>query len=154
MPNPHPYIVHFPIALFITAVICEIVLRFMSEDVDSGRHSLRSLISGTALVISAAAAFTAIIAVITGLLAGSIVPDTGKVHEVLDSHETLGFAVLAASVAYALVKVWAFMKKSDKFSMFLIAVGLLGILLIVLTANEGGELVYEYGVGVAKGAGP
>lgn len=100
------------------------------------------------------AALAAIAAVITGLLAAGIVPATGKVHEVLDSHETLGYVVMASAVVFAGAKLWSHVKRSDKLSLLLITVGLLGILVVILAANEGGELVYKYGVGMKRVIAP
>jgi uncharacterized membrane protein len=154
MANPHPYIVHFPIALFICAIVCEIATRLLPESDDSSKQSLRVLLSNTSLVTSIGAALAAIAAVITGLLAARIVPDTGKVHEVLNSHETLGYVVTASAIVFAATKLWSHIKKSDKLSLLLITVGLLGILVIALTANEGGELVYKYGVGMSEAVAP
>lgn len=150
MPNPHPYIIHFPIVLLICAALCEIAARIIpdrSTD-QSGGVKLRSLFSHAALVTGLAAPFGAIAAVITGLLAEEIVPEVGEVHEVLESHETLGFVVLGIAVLFAAVKLWSFLKRTDRYGYILIALGIAGILAVILAAHEGGELVYEHGVGV------
>ena len=138
MPNPHPFVVHFPIALFIGAVICELLAYFFKS----------KLLSEAGLVASITSVAAALTAVITGLLAASIVPEKGLVREVLESHETLGYLVLAASTCFAALKLYSYVKNSDRYLVSQIALGLIGAIITILAAHEGGELVYQHGVGV------
>jgi uncharacterized membrane protein len=140
MVDLHSYVVHFPIALFICAVACEMVALINKS----------RLFSNTSLVTSVGAALFAIAAVITGLIAALKVPDIGEVHQVAESHETFGFGVLAATLLFAGIKLWSNFSGKQKGAEALVAIGLIGILLVILTAHEGGQLVREYGVGVEK----
>lgn len=138
MPNPHPLIVHFPIALFIIAVICELLAYFLK----SRPLGIAALINGCF------AAITAFAAVITGLLAKPLVKH-GPAVFVLESHETMGYLVLATALAFAATKLYSHFKQTDKYLTAAIAVGLLGVVFTVIAAHEGGELVYQHGVGVS-----
>lgn len=142
MGDPHPYLVHFPIALFICAVVCELVAMLKESRV----------FSHTALLTSLGAAGFCVLAVISGLVAKSGAPAAGEVHQVIESHETFGYGVLACTLAFAALKSWAFATGKTKFNETLIGIGLIGLLLVVLTAHEGGELVYRHGVGVSQSA--
>ena len=138
MPNLHPLIVHFPIALFLTAVICELAGYFLNSKV----------LTTVALVNSTLAAVAGIAAVITGLLASQIVPATGDVRTVMESHRTMGYLVLASASAFASLKFYAHYKQTDRYLITQIGIGLLGIVITLLAAHEGGQLVYRHRVGV------
>lgn len=137
MGDPHPYLVHFPIALFICAVVCEFVAMIKQS----------RIFSHTALLTSIGAAGFAVLAVISGLIAKAGAPGGDEIAQMIDSHETFGYGVLACALVFAVLKTWSFLAGKQKFNEALIGVGLLGLLLIVLTAHEGGQLVYEHGVG-------
>ncbi|MFH2056273.1 MAG: DUF2231 domain-containing protein [bacterium] len=140
MADPHPYLVHFPIALFVCAVVCELVALL--------KHS--RLFSQTALLTSIGAAGFCVLAVISGLIAKTATPLAGEIHQVVESHETFGYGVLACTLVFAALKSWSYVTGRRKFAETLIGVGLIGLLLLVLTSHEGGELVYEHGVGVKQ----
>ena len=140
MPNPHPFIVHFPIALFFTAVVCELLAYFFrSKPLDTA-----------ALVAGIGAAAAAMGAVVTGLLAEPLVPKVGPARDVFESHETLGYIVLATTIAFAGLKMVARVQKTDKYLMAQITIGIIGVIITLMAAHEGGELVYQHGVGVNK----
>jgi uncharacterized membrane protein len=138
VPNLHPLIVHFPIALFVTAVICEVLAYFRKSP----------LLSNTALLTACVAAMGAIIAVTTGLLAEGIVPAFGEARVALESHETLGYLVLATSLTFAALKVASYLLKTDRLLTTQLSVGFAGVVIAFMAAYEGGELVYKHGVGV------
>lgn len=139
MPNLHPLVVHFPIALFVTAVICELLAYFRKSP----------LLSNTALLTACVAAIGAIFAVLTGLAARSIVPVSGEAHLTLKSHETLGYLVLAASLVFAALKAASYLLKTDRLLTTQLSVGFAGVVIAFMAAYEGGELVYKHGVGVS-----
>ncbi len=139
MPNPHPIIVHFPIALLIAAVVCEIAAYFLRSKL---LHSA-SLVNGCAAAAGSAAA------VITGLFAKPLVAG-GPAVFVLESHETMGYLVMFSALAFAALKVYAWLSQSERFATATIGVGLIGLVFTIIAAHEGGELVYKHGIGVSK----
>lgn len=139
MPNPHPILVHFPIALFIIAVACELLSYFFKS----------KLLGFVALANGVAAALAAFAAVITGLFAKSLVV-SGPAVFVAESHETMGYLVLVTALTFAGIKLYSHLRQSEKLLTTAIAVGLLGIVFTIVAAHEGGELVYKYGIGVDK----
>jgi uncharacterized membrane protein len=138
LPNLHPLVVHFPIALFVTAVICELLAYFRKS----------RLLGNTALLTTCVATSGAIFAVITGLLAKSIVPASGEAQMALESHETLGYLVLASSLAFTALKGASYLLKTDRLLTAQLLVGFAGVVITFMAANEGGELVYRHGVGM------
>jgi uncharacterized membrane protein len=139
VPNPHPLLVHFPIALFIIAVLCELLSYFLKSQ----------WLGFVALANGIAAALAAFAAVVTGLFAKSLVV-SGPAVFVAESHETMGYLVLITAVAFAAIKTYAYLKQTDRLLTTAIAVGLLGVVFTIVAAHEGGELVYRYGIGVDK----
>ena len=89
MPNPHPLIVHFPIALFILAVACELGAYFYKS----------KTMSIGALVASVGAVLGAFAAVVTGLLAKGVVPPGSQAQIVAGSHQTMGYIMLGCAIA-------------------------------------------------------
>ncbi len=138
MPNLHPLIVHFPIALLTVAVLCELLACF--------RKSPR--LNDAALIIAIAAAVGALLAVVTGLLASNTVPAISETRLAFESHATLGYLVLASALAFAALKLAGRLLNTDRFLMAQIIVGVAGVILTFMAAREGGELVYRHGVGV------
>lgn len=138
MPNPHPLTVHFPIALFTLAVACELIAYF----------SRSRVMSIGALVASVGAVIGAFVAVVTGLFAKPIVPRGTQAEIVAGSHETMGYIMLACTIAFAAMKLWYYFRDDKRVLTPLIAVGLVGIVVTIITAHEGGELVFTHGVGV------
>lgn len=139
MPNPHPIVVHFVIGLFVVAVVLEIAAYFMKS----------ALLRQVALVNGTLAALCGFVAVVSGLFAKPLVGSGPEVF-VVESHETMGYLVLATALVFAGLKVYSHLKKSERFLTATIGVGLLGLVFTVIAAHEGGELVYRYGVGVQK----
>ena len=138
MLNWHPVFVHFPIGLWVGALIFEAIAVLRSSE-DWHRTAARLLYLGT---------LCAFAAVGTGLLAEEAVPEASPAHEVMELHEKLMFAT--TSVAVALCGL-AFFKRKD-FSAGMRKIFLAGLLvlaaLMTLGADRGAQMVYQYGVSV------
>jgi len=136
--NVHPILVHFPIAFLVAFFVLEIIA------VSTKNAWLRQLASGMLYL----GAVGAVLAVIAGLVAASIVPHGEKVHEIMEWHESLGITVAILSVSLA---AWRFFAKAVFCAMAqALHFSIAAIILICITfgADLGGEMVYEYGVGV------
>jgi uncharacterized membrane protein len=138
MLNYHPLFVHFPIALWLAALLYEILSMWRARD-DWHRIAIRFLYLGT---IGAAAA------VASGWVAQSSVPESGAAHDVLEFHMT--FMLIATSIALLLCII-CFAKRGN-FTAGLRRIFLVGlIVLAALTAtgaDRGAQLVYQYATSV------
>jgi uncharacterized membrane protein len=138
MLNYHPLFVHFPIALWLAALLYEVLSMWRARD-DWHRTAIRLLFLGT---LGAAAA------IISGLVAQSSVPEAGAVHDVLEFHET--FMIIASSLSLALC-ILAFARRGN-FTTGLRRIFLAGLvalaLLTAVGADRGAQLVYQYATSV------
>ena len=139
----HPLLVHFPIALLVTAAVADtasLVFRCHSR--------LRQLSNGLYI----AGAVMLIAAYFTGRSAAMIVRVPGMAHAVIDAHWTsaLWTTVYVCTVAagrlasIVLEETW-----HPYLTRALVFASILGLALVLQTAEYGGRLVYEFGVGVA-----
>jgi len=132
----HPIVVHFPIALFIAALGFEIFSLISRQE---KWHE-------TAWQLFFVAVLSAALAVLTGLWE---VERLHLNHPVLNNHRTFALTTFTASVLGLVVNYELLKKKSPqarKIFQFFLCLIVLGI---VITSFFGGEMVYEYGVGVA-----
>jgi uncharacterized membrane protein len=137
--NVHPLIVHFPIAFLSAFLLLEIlglVLR---------RPALRTVASGLLYL----GAVGAVAAAAAGLVAEDIVPHGGAVHEIMEWHERLGLTVAALSVILAVWRAVSGGRFASSMALGLhLTMAVILNLCLVLGADLGGLMVYQYGVGV------
>jgi len=138
MDNIHPLLVHYPIA-FLTAFFALDLLGTLAKK-DSWRR-----VAGWLLHMGTVGAALAVAA---GLIAEGSVAHGGNSHEIMETHEKIGIAVLILSLA---LSVWRGggerFPKGAANTLHLIFAGLL-FGLICLGADLGGMMVYKYGVAV------
>lgn len=136
-PYLHPMVVHFPIALFITALGLDVLSLIIRKE---GLHQ-------AALHIYIIAVLITPVAVRTGIWEAEKI---NLNHPILDQHKF--FALRTMWVALASLPVLYLVKKKCSkcfrvvFIIFLISISGL----IALTAKKGGQMVYEYGIGVEE----
>lgn len=140
MPNWHPFIVHFPIALLPTFFVLDItgVIRKNNE--------LRQVASYFLYL----GAISSVIAIIAGFKAAETVIHDNIAHSVMEVHELYGLIVTALALVLAL---WRYHNKAPQRLMANVLHQILSVLLCVfltLGADLGGLMVYKYGVGVAS----
>ncbi len=131
----HPKLVHFPIALFITALVLDIL----------GRALRRENLHDAAVVIYITATLFTPIVVCSGLWEQQRLH---LYHPVLTQHKLFAFMTLGVSWV-SLPMLWFMKKKSVKvfrtgFTFFLLCMALL----VTATGYWGGKMVFEYGAGV------
>ena len=138
MLNVHPLFVHFPIALWIGAMLVEAVAVLRSSG-DWHRTAARLLYLGTLFGLLAAA---------TGLLAQNSVPEEGPAHDVMELHEKLMLATTSAAVGLCM---FAYFQR-DHFAQGqrkLLLAGLLALaILLTIGADRGALLVFKYATSV------
>ena len=135
--NYHPIFVHFPIALWLTALLFEFLAVLRSSD-EMHRTAARLLYLGT---------LAGVITVLTGLYAQDSVPN-GPAQGVVELHEDVMLITFSLSVGLCL---FAFFARKNFTALFrkLMLLGLV-ILAALLTygTDRGAQLVYQYGSGV------
>ena len=133
----HPKLVHFPIALmFCAAGMQALGLVFRKETWRAA-----------AWTMSAMAAVAMPIVALSGLWEADRLH---LHHPVLEEHKQWAFAALWSSLASAAV-LWFLRSRNNKVFQLLFLAAALGIsFLLFSAAREGGEMVYEYGVGVSR----
>lgn len=138
LPNIHPLIVHFPIALFSVFLLAEFINFFINSE------GLRSAASYTLYLGTLAAAAT----VLAGWRAESTITHTDAVHSIMESHEAFGITVLVIGI---ILSVWR-LKRGRKFSpierLVHLILAFVAVVVLSLGADLGGLMVYRYGVGV------
>lgn len=144
MESVHPLVVHFPIALLVTAVA-----------LDGAAFLLRRpALHRVALWNLALGALAAGAAVWTGLQAAEIAKHSFEIHHVMELHERLG--IVTASLA-GLITLWRLARRDalrlwERAATTALLLALAGTL--ACGAHLGGRLVYEFGVGGRFGMMP
>jgi len=138
MANPHPLLVHLPIALFLSFFVAELAA------VVTRSASLRHAASWMLYFGTVGAALT----VATGLWAAETVEHSEEVHVLMERHETYGLAVLSLGV---LLSLWRIVQRATfaAFGQWIhLTVALVLVGTMTLGADLGGMMVYGHAVGV------
>lgn len=135
--NFHPMFVHFPIVLWLAALLFELLAVWRASD-ELQRVASRMLYLGT---------LAAVITALTGLVAQNSVPP-GDPQRTVGIHETL--MLLCTSLAGALCILALFARQGSAVSLRKILLAGLFVLAVLLTigADRGAQLVYQYGSAV------
>ena len=135
-------VVHFPIALILTALALDVIgMLFKSER-----------IRAAVLPVLVLAALGALAAIGAGFLAESqLKVTTDEINGLLETHCDLAFSTLAAAVLALIFRALAEYRKSiegilGQISFILL---LIATLLVGVTGYFGGELVFSHGAGTA-----
>ena len=135
--NYHPIFVHFPIVLWLGALLFESLAAWRSSD-ELHRTATYLLYLGT---------LAGIITVITGLYAQGSVP-AGPASEAMEFHEAVMLSSFSLSVGLCMFAFFArknFTARLQK--LFLVGLAVLAVL-VTLGADRGAQMVYQYGVSV------
>ena len=146
-PNVHPMMVHFPIALLITAVAADLV------DVVFRRPNW---LAPMATFLYVAGAVSAGVAYWTGFRAAAAVFVPGMAHPMIDDHRMWALATVAAAGILALSRVTIYLTGHNRIKGVRLGLAVAGLAVLVLvqqTAERGARLVYEQGVGVVPAPG-
>jgi uncharacterized membrane protein len=135
--NVHPLFVHFPIALWVGALVFEIVAVARGSE-DWHRTATRALYLGT---------IAAVFAAFTGWRAQISVPPYGPARGVMSVHETL--MLFATTIAGWLCLIALLKPRISGTGQKLFLAGLvLLVILVALGADRGAEMVYRYATSV------
>ena len=137
MESLHPLVIHFPIALLLSALLVDLLALAFKRP---GWHRI-ALWNLTLGALGAGAA------VLSGRQAAAIAKHSFEIWEVMERHEHLGYATLSLSALLAVYRWW----KQDQLTGRARLVTIIGMLILATTisvgAYLGGRMVYEFGVG-------
>ena len=142
-PNAHALIVHFPIGLLVTAAVVDLIAML--------RSAPRTPVT-VSTGLYAAGAIALVAAYLTGRAAAAEVYTPGLAHAIVSQHWDRAFYCVWYFGLLTAGRV-ALRRRSRNpgrvITVALGAAGLAGLVLLTNTADLGGRLVYEHGVGVA-----
>jgi len=142
-PNIHPMIIHFPIVLWIIAVLADLVWLFLQK------NWLRNM----AVALYVLGALGALGAYLSGTQAIDLVSVPMQGELTASNHSDWGSYTFYFFTAYAAIRLFFFWKQWDKkkwLAIVLVITGMVGIGIVAQTADLGAKLVYKYGVGTQK----
>ncbi|MBO6495522.1 MULTISPECIES: DUF2231 domain-containing protein [Roseivirga] len=142
-PNLHPMIIHFPIALWMLAVLFDFSLVFRTKE----------WLRRAAIWMYVIGAISALAAFLSGSQAIDLVSVPMQGEVTASKHSDWAHYTLYYLGGYALLRLFIFWQRLDKKKWVLILLfilGATGMVLVAKTADLGGKLVYKYGVGTAK----
>jgi len=134
----HPKLVHFTIALFSMSVFFEIAGLLTKKTIWQKAAWLNLVFAGAAVIAT----------VLSGLLAANNVAHNDAAHEIMETHETIGFIVLGVILLLLVWRIFLKGKAVQKFAWLYLLLGLGGVGLMLTGAYLGGEMVYIHGVAV------
>ncbi len=142
LPNIHPLIVHFPIALFTTFLLLEILSMIR-------RNERLYYAASWTLYMGIIFAVTAIF---LGMQAALSVPHGGSIHSIIDQHQS--YATTATGIA-AVLALWRIVAGERLITLaparwVHLLLAMVMVLMIFLTADLGGLMVFKFGVGVNR----
>ena len=135
-PNIHTLFVHFPIALWLAALLFEAAAVWRKSD-SIHRSALWLLLLGTAL---------GTFAVTTGLQAAKTAPES--LGGLLEVHEQLMLTSYFIAVGLCAFALMAGRQTTQGLRIVLLVGLLLVAIFLTLGADRGAEMVYRYGMGV------
>ena len=128
----HPKLVHFPIALVVAAMILDVVSYIVKKET----------LHLAARYVFYLAAFFSVLTVFSGLV------EADKIHlnhPILSAHRSYAIALAASTCIFCVI--FPFLPLRFKRPAFTFVV-LVCVILVIMTGNYGGQMVYEYGIGV------
>ena len=144
-PNLHPLVVHFPIALLLTAAGLDVAGWALRCN-----RSLRFV--ATALYVLGT--LTIVATYFTGRAAAATIWLPGMAHAAVKDHWDWAFRAVwffTILTAVRLVLLWRIRADPRPALIALLTLaGLLGVVLLGETGDRGGRLVYQHGVGITR----
>ncbi len=140
METIHPIVVHFPIALLITATF----IGFLAVLLKNKREELKTVLYWVLLL----GGISILIALFSGIYESGRVVHNEAIHKIMETHELLGYIVAGA---FVLLTLWVVLRKQNIQRKELTVIALLLLAsssVLIYSAFLGGKMVYEEGAGV------
>jgi len=136
----HPMLVHFPIALFTTFILLEIIWMVSGKEWVKN-SSVLTLFLGLVLVIPT---------ILSGEASAENLEKISHLESLIESHETFAKLTGITFLIAFIVKVILIRTKklNVKSNLIVIAISLIGLYFLIQTGLKGGELVYKHGAGI------
>jgi uncharacterized membrane protein len=138
MPNIHPFLTHFPIALLTAGFAFDAVSVLLKQNRHEFVGRWLQLVGTIALVVT----------VVSGLIAKAELTIQASGQEFFEAHQQIAFVVTAFTSALLLWRISNRLVLPSKYTRTYLFLYLATVVLIWLGAWYGGELVYRFGVGV------
>ena len=140
-PNFHPLVIHFPIALLLVAAFADLVA------LPFGRPKW---LTPAVTALFALGSAGAIVACLTGQQALDTVLMPGMAHPIVQAHRKWAIATTIYFTVLTLIRVGVAFRAplALRYRLALLIAALVGVAGLQQTAERGGRLVYEQGVGV------
>lgn len=136
----HPKIVHFPVALLLSASLFALLALLFNKN----RKVFLEVLQWNLIV----GVLSAVITIISGLIAEKSLVHNKEIHEIMEWHESLAWIF---SILFLISLVWLLLRKPKIKKPELMILTLLLIVssgLLAYGAHLGGKMVYEEGAGV------
>ena len=143
MPNIHPFVVHFPVALLTTAIVFDLLAVVLARD-EFAKVGWWAQLVGTVGIAAA---------VVSGLVAKSQAVVSAEATETFDTHQQIAFLTAAAFTALLLWRAGTRTKIDPKRRPLYLALFGAALLCLWIVAWYGGELVYRFGIGFSMHPG-
>ncbi len=140
METIHPIVVHFPIALLITATFVGLLAVLFKNK----REELKIVLYWILILGS----IGVLAALVSGLYEAGRVVHNEAIHKIMEKHELLGYIITSA---FAIIALWVIIRKRKIQIRELTVITLLLLAsssVLVYSAYLGGQMVYEQGAGV------
>jgi uncharacterized membrane protein len=144
IPNIHPFVVHFPVALIIIAVAADIVRVFIQKIDWLNKTTLFLYITGTLGLIAA---------YFSGQQAVDSVHITGNAIPVVTNHEDWALYTTIFFIIYTIVRTVTYIQNREQkigFRVFMALFAIIGGGMLWYTGEQGAKLVYKHGVAVGE----
>ncbi|MCF6237684.1 MAG: DUF2231 domain-containing protein [Candidatus Marinimicrobia bacterium] len=140
-PNIHPVLIHFPIVLLVLAPLLDLGAILLKK---------QTWLSKNANLLYALAGLSVLVVYISGRLAADSVNIPTQAYTTLSTHANWAlYTLILGGINGVFRGFQLFRKKAESpFQWYLIIPGLVVVLLLLFTADNGAKLVYAHGVGV------
>ncbi len=141
-PRLHAVLNDFPPALLVVGMLFELAYLFTK------RESLRSAAYWSLVVGAASTA----VALFSGLRAEDAIEHGQAIHDIMEAHERFAWITLGC---FGVLAVWRLLRETkmgrgERWGAA--ALGLVGLVFLVATGREGGELVFDHAAGISTEA--